>query len=770
MATTPTTGEREELLEVEERALERLEEEGLAEPTEEPEEEEEEEIPVPAIRLALVVGFSILAAAVMVGGIFREVGPRFFAALAGILGIGVGIFAARIQRTVTAYAAIIGGVFATGFVISVTQGSFQDIINPAPFVREAIEQGGILRPPVEFSLGWSFILGWLMAALGFSAAWIAIALKRPSLGFIAPIIVVPIAAISVGDEGKIASGLLALVFFATGLGILSGVDVGEREQRSVAYELRRAIRALPLVGLITGLLYVMAVNNFLFPQPRFDPTQEAQRPKTVPLSEVPDRVLFTVRSSITGPWRMGSLDIYEQKDGEWVWLLPPFAENRIEEVPRDGVVDSELQAGIKAFFETVGISGAVLPGLPNSVGLVAEGPRLAFDFRTGNIRLAEGTVQPGLEYAVTAGRIPSVEELQNVTADPSDLECTPGVRCEEYMEIPDAPPAVARLISEAPKGSKWDTLDYVRNQLLDTVVAAGAGTPVPIPPETVDDMLVGSQEASPYEIVAAQAMIARWVGIPSRIGYGFDGGDEAGDVVEVRPEHGASFLEVYFPGYKWLPIIGTPRQARTSLGSENVQEDTSVLASDDIGVKVFVPFQTDPRTFLFEQIRAILIVVVPLILAILLAYYSWPAVRKAYLRGRRRAWAGEQGMRERIAVAYADWRDLATDFGYQYASDTPLMFLGRVVEDEEHTEFAWLITRCLWGDLQSNVTPAEADAAEELSRSLRKRMSQAHTFTLRTVAAVSRLSLRFPYAPSLGPQKQRKPARRGAPRYAAGEA
>ena len=746
---TTGTDEPTDVQELEQAALDGLEEGGLD--VEVIERAEEEEPPLPISRLALVVSCSTLAAAVMVGGIFVGLGSVFSAAVAGIFGVLLAVYAQRVRSAVMVNVVIAGGILAIGFVVSVFQGSFNDLINPTPFLRQAFTDSDVLRPPVEFSLGWSFLVGWLMGALGFASAWLAFGLRRPSMGLMAPLPIVAIASISVDENSKIVSGLIALVLFAIALGILSGIEV-EGEQRSLAYEFQRALRSIPLVGAITAIIYFMAVNGFLFPPPVFDPTQEAQKPRTVPLSDVPDRVLFTVEATITGPWRMGSLDIYKEN----AWFLAPFSENRIEEVPRNGFVDSELQRGVRARFVVAGLTGAVLPGLPNMVALVAEGPRLAYDSRSGNIRLAQGTIQPGIQYATVAGRIPGVDELAVGTAEVADLECTPGVKCEEYLQIPDPPPAVSRLIRDAPKDSQWATLDYVRNQLLDTVVATGAGTPVDVPPEKVDDMLTGSREGSPFEIVAAQAMLARWVGIPSRIGYGFDGGDKVGDVLEVRPKHGASFLEVYFAGYKWLPIIGTPRQARSSIGEAQQQRDDSILASDDISVKVFVPFQVDPRTFLFEQIRAVLAIVVPSIIIILLAYYLWPAARKAYLRSKRQAWADERGVRERIAVAYADWRDLATDFGYRYESDTPLMFLDRVIEDEEHEEFAWLVTRGLWGDLQDLLSEADADAALEMSKSLRKRISQAHTFTLRTIAAVSRLSLREPYAPGLGPEKPMK--------------
>jgi hypothetical protein len=77
------------------------------------------------------------------------------------------------------------------------------------------------------------------------------------------------------------------------------------------------------------------------------------------------------------------------------------------------------------------------------------------------------------------------------------------------------------------------------------------------------------------------------------------------------------------------------------------------------------------------------------------------------------------------------------------------MYLDRFIDDAEHTELAWLTTRVLWGDLQDTVSLELAVAAEELSRSLRRRLSNAQPSTVRFVASVSRLSLKDPFAPDL---------------------
>jgi hypothetical protein len=702
MAITEPRGS--ELKDLEERAADHLEKGDVPEI----EEEVVDRLPsvdlsVPAGRLGVVVGFSTLAAAMMVGGIFIGVSPRIYAGLAGAAGIAAAVWVRRFRNPILMNVLMALSVFMIGILLNVFKGNLSQLLSPGAFIAEAVDEGNLQQPPVQFSLGWGLIQAWLMAGIGFAAAWVSVELRRPALGMMIPLPIVALAAISVPDDQKVWSGLACLALFAIGLGMLSGVQMGpDEEQRSLAFELRRAARALPLIGAISVGLFFLAQTNFLFPEPLFDPTQSAQKPKTVPLTEVPDRVLFTVDAKITGPWRMGSLDVYDGVDGHW--KLPPFAENRLEAAPEDGVLDRELQAGVAAVFTTRGLDGAVLPGLPNMVGIIAQGPFLSYDQRTGNIRLSQGTMPEGLSYTVTAARIPNLDELRQVRFDSLAPEIVPGVSTESFLEIPDPPPAVADLIRRSPRETKWDQLDFMRTEFLATVVAEGQGTPVPITPDDVQDMIAGSKRGSPYQIVAAQAMLARWIGIPSRIGYGYDGGDEVAGVLEVRPKHGASFLEVYFPTYKWLPIIGNPQQSVSSTGQQT-QDDRNVLASDDIAVQLFVPFETDPRSFLFQQIREAVLIVLPFFIIGALLYFTWPILRKAMLRSRRRTWARQQGDAARVALAYAEWRDLCTDFGYRHDGDTPLMFLDRVVADDEHTELAWLVTRTLWGTCRTSCPP-----------------------------------------------------------------
>ena len=718
-------------------------------------EEYPEDPPGLKTRLTIAAAFPTLAAAITVGGVFIGSRAYFVAAIAGLLGVLLAYFLSNSRRMSTTMVVTVLGLVAIGLLVVIPTG-FGNVTSAARLARIASKNGDLQRPPVQFIVGWQAIVGWLLGIVGFASAWTAIVVKKPAMSLLVPLPIAGIAAISVpkGDS-QIFTGIAVLALFAIGLGVLSTAqNMGEDgENPPASYELRRAMRALPLIAGITVGLYFLAQANILFPKPLIDPTQEPQKPRSVPLTEVQDRVLFEVDSPVSGPWRIGSLDVY---DGE-AWRLPPFADNKLDDVPRNGRVNERLQAGIRANFRVAGLGGAVLPALPNPVGILAEGPKLAYDSRNGNIRLTVGQIEPGLEYIVTAAAVPNVDDLRSISQPlPKEVD--------EFLETKsDPPPAVEDLLARCAAPNKWDLFNCLRNYVLDNVTATGTGSPVDVPPARVQDMLDGTKEGSPFEIVAAQALLARYGGIPSRIGYGFDGGEVVNNKLQVRPRHGATFVEVYFPNFEWLPVIGTPKKARPTVGNKPGQQqfDPAILPSDDIAVNLFLPLLTQPEGVFAKQLLLILGIVLPLFLLLFLAYVFAPALIKAIVRSRRHAAALEAGPRERIALAYAEWRDMATDYGYMYLTDTPLMFLDRVAEDAEHTELAWLVTRALWGDLQDQVDDSLAAVTEELSRTLRRRLAQAHPVTIRLIARLSRNSLRRPYAPTLndllGKEARREP-------------
>ena len=430
-----------------------------------------------------------------------------------------------------------------------------------------------------------------------------------------------------------------LVLFVFGLVLLSSSSGLEGDERPpVCYEIRRALRALPLVAVITVALALLSQVDFLFPKPAVNPAETPQKPKTVPLSKVVDRPLFRVTSELSGPWRMGSLDVYDGTD----WRLAAVNDANVKTVPNNGIIDRELAQRVSADFNILGLTGAVLPGLSNPVAMQAKGIIPAFDYRSGNIRLASGTLKPGQKYTVFAAGLPTIDELKTIS-EPLPPRCR------------SSPKAWAIRRPPSPTCSPRPTACR-RSGTGSTSCATTCSTTWSRPGRACPSRLRrnASTRSSPRSRARRtrssppRRMLARWIGLPSRIAFGFDGGEKIAGRTRSRfgPKNGATFVEVYFPGFKWVPVVGTPKQAKPTVSSDpgTQQTNPNILPSDDVTIQVYLPVITAPKSVFGKQLLRGLLIGVPIALLLLLSIYStYPALAKVADPSRRRTAALANG-------------------------------------------------------------------------------------------------------------------------------
>lgn len=708
-----------------------------------PENEVDDRPPVKAIiRPLLAAALTTLGAGLLTAGIFGSWWARLLAVLASALGPGWTALSLRSKRSALTQLALLPVLLVLSLLVVALLGG-----SPAELpgeVGDALEAGRLLRPPVPFDPGWGPILLVAVTMLGFVAGWVGTTFNRPMLAVSLPLPVLAITAISQPDDAQVLAGIFGFVPLLAALAVLFGGDTSRTDALDGGFELKRALRSLLAMIPIVAALVALSSASFLFPEPVYDPTDKPQKPKAVPLSAADDRVLFEVatESSITGPWRSGVLDVY---DGE-AWRLPPFDQDRFEPLAGDGqlstlrtdVADAERHR-VSITVRDLGDS-AVLPMIATSFRVSdLAGADVVHDPRTGLLRVPDGRVPAGTAYTLELPTYPTGDQLGEV-ASPPDRKAF-----EEQLEAPDPPAVIESLLRTAPEG-QWARLDHLRKRLLAEVTASGAGAPVDVPPEKVVDLLEGSQTGTPFEIVAAEALLARWSGLPSRIGFGFDGLNVEGEVFTVRPKNSAQWLEVWFAGYGWVPLIGQPDKARAELDTDpNARFNPSILPSDDVAVEVYVPIEVRDLKMLYERMRALLFQVLPFGALVIGGYLAWPAAAKAWRRNRRRRWASARGPQAQVAVEYAELRDLAIDLDVGDEWDTPLEWLHKVEPDEEHAELAWLAARALYGDMRDSVTADDARIAEELAGSMRRRLSRGQPTQTRVIAAISRTSIDRPF-------------------------
>jgi transglutaminase-like putative cysteine protease len=635
-------------------------------------------------------------------------------------------------------AAVVGGILVAPYAKGGTA-------NLPSLIREALTNGGLRQPPIPFDPGWRFLVLVLFAILVSAASAAAVSTAKPRLAVLFPIPITIGAGLLHPAGSELLNSSIGIVLLIAALVIAYGAELSAEGATTGRFELRRMLRAASLLVVIVVVLTAVARAGFLFPETKKTDVIPAQKPPPPPPE--PDRVLFRVTSDYPGPWRVGVLDGYAENG----LLLPPVDPRAVKVVPKSGRIATTARPTYTASFVIGDVRGHTLPTPAEPLAITGTARAVEFTPRTSVFRLRDSRVPPGFTYTVEAPVPPDAKALSTAPKPNADV-------VKLFTALPPPPPGVRALLASAPTDNSFDRLQYVRQALYEHVIASGAGKPVDIPPSRVDAMIAGA-EATPYEINAAEVMLARWAGVPARLGFGFYGGDksEGEKAVVYRPRHGAAWLEAYFEGYGFVPILGTPAKAKSSLSKQKKNEDPKIVPSDELALTVYVPVRLTSYALLYQIIRYWVLVALPFLIGLFLLWTSVPLVAKLLRAVRRRRWAAGHPAR-RVAVAYCEFRDRLYDLNIGDVRDTPLRFVRAIEADEEHQEFSWLVTRALWGDLARDLRIEDVEAAEDLGRSVTRRVVTEQTALNRMLGMISRASLRDPYSdevPNLWPRRRR---------------
>lgn len=689
---------------------------------------------------------AVAAAGWMFAGVFQGSLARVIGVAGALIGAGIVTYSYRTSRPSLVQYLVIPVAVGIGVLLVVPFASSGNIIG---LVTSAVRTGGIAHPPVSFDPGWRFILLVLVAVLGAAASTLAISLRRPKLGIALPAPLIFATALVQPPDATLTSTAVALVLFIAAFGVSYGADLAKEGASSGRFEARRLGRGAGVLVLLVIVLIILSQSGFLLPKSQKQPVIPPEFPRTPPPQ--PFRTLFTVKVSQPQPLRLGVLDVY-QANG---WYTPPYDVGRFETVPDGGRITpgktilgevpripppKDHAKSQTVTFEVKKIGGHLLPDVANPLALPHRGFTLQYDPRTQALNLPDQIATNGLTYTEVAPAIPTAGELETAGSPPKGMD--------QYVAAPKVPAYIAGLLAKAPTDNAFSRLQYMRNIYYQKVVAKGAGNPIRVPPSMVVQMFHGKAE-SPFAIVAGEVLLARWSGVPARLGYGYYSttpDKTGGDLYTITPDDGAVWLEVYFNHYGWVPIVGTPPKAQASIDNKPKKHNPAVVPSSRLDLQVYVPVKLSNVQLLFTILDYYGVRAIPVVAGLVLLYLFYPGFLKMYRKRRRRRWAGERGYAERIAVAYAELRDWAWDLNLGDVNFTPLEFVAATAEDTEHRELAWLTTRALWGDLTRDLRREDAEVAEDLSRSVLRRVRRAAQPLNLVVAFGSRTSLRAPYA------------------------
>ena len=689
--------------------------------------------PVRPLTASVAALLATAAAGWMLGGVFAGWGGRAVGLTAPLLGAVLVALSYRWARAGWLQIAALPAGVVVGSALALNDAT-EGIPQLPRFVREAVQAGGLANPPIAFDPGWRILLVVFLVAMVVAAATSAVVYGRGRLAVAVPTPFLVAGALIQPTGAEVMSVVGGAVLAVAALAVAYGGELSRDSATGVRFEARRLGRAVVFLAVITGVAVGMSQLGFLFPEVQRSQVVPPKRPETAPPVDA-DKHLFTATMERSLPLRLGVLDVY---DGT-AWLTPPFDQSRLVPVGDGDLPASEASGDdVAVTIEIVDIGQQrEVPTLAGAVRVDDAMDDLLYDPRTNTLRV-QARVRGGTTYTVVAAPAATADDLREAGE--------PSAEMSEFLEVPDPPPAVRALLQEAPADvSLFQRLQFVRNRFFETVVASGVGDPVDIPPARVSEMLQGD-EATPYEITAAEVLLARWAGVPARVGFGYYVADENPEgVYDVTPVDGAMWLEAHFDGVGWVPILGRPQQARASLSDEQKQQ-TGILPSGELAAQLYVPVRQTSIVQFYAVARYWLVRGVGVAAGLFALWLGLPWLAKVVRSHRRRRWADARGPRARVGVAYAEFRDRAIDLNIGHPSLAPLEFLDVVVPDSDHNKFAWLTTRVLWGDLRRDPRIEDAEIAEALSRSLIRRLTAKQPLVQRVIGHASRVSLREPFS------------------------
>ncbi|WP_433430914.1 DUF3488 and transglutaminase-like domain-containing protein [Nonomuraea sp. CA-141351] len=381
---------------------------------------------------------------------------------------------------------------------------------------------------------------------------------------------------------RIAAAVPALLVFGTAL--LLGVD-GEGSNLPVAGALFVLIAALallrddrPPIWILAGMpaaaalaALALVVGPLLPIAARpYNPRDDADLPPPVrvdsvsPLDrvsawlQIPDRELFTVKADKPLNWRLAVLDRYDGVRWTSGARFQPTG-GRVPEGDWTGKVDVVRQ---KVTFD--GLPGTWLPAAerPEQVSGVRG---LMVDPESGAL-LAAARPAKGTSYEVTS-RVPkpSKEELLAATPvnDPSLTAFPAGPQQRLFR----------RLAQEATKGA---TTPITQAYRLQKYLRTNAGYDVTAPPghslKGLEFFLQTTHRGTSEQFATAFALMARTLGLPSRVVVGFRPGEASGGIYHVKSGHVMAWAEIKFDKLGWRPFYPTP-------GRSSAKDDHDVVSS-----------------------------------------------------------------------------------------------------------------------------------------------------------------------------------------------
>jgi transglutaminase-like putative cysteine protease len=180
----------------------------------------------------------------------------------------------------------------------------------------------------------------------------------------------------------------------------------------------------------------------------------------------------------------------------------------------------------------------------------------------GNLMVFDsGTQASGLQYSVTSLDLKPSERALEAAGTAGTAGTAPKSITSQYLEVPSSYDSLRSLAGKIVTGSTTPYAEAVALQdwLADGDFVYSLNAPAITGAAGLRNFLVSTRTGYCQQFAYAMAVLARLLGIPSRVAYGYTQGTKQKDGNWLVTTHDAhAWPELYFQGYGWLRFEPTP--------------------------------------------------------------------------------------------------------------------------------------------------------------------------------------------------------------------
>lgn len=331
-----------------------------------------------------------------------------------------------------------------------------------------------------------------------------------------------------------------------------------------------AAAGLGALALLAGPFVPVSADPYN-PREQVQAPPPQQRDSVSPLDRVagwllsPDEVLFTVRAAKPEVWRLAVLDRFDGVTWSSTAHFVPTG-SRVPAGPEPGDRRDVAQQVTVRELPGIWVPAADRPRVVEDLGVVVDPSSGA---------LAAGQpLRSGQTYRVTSAiRNWSADDLAVASvAQDTEAQAARELPWGPGAQKPPVQLAEFRAFARRATGGALSPIQQAA-QLAEFLKRYGQYD-ITAPPghgyRQLDYFLGEGKHGTPEHYATAYAVLARTLGLPTRVMVGFRGGRIAGDAREIRSGDVMVWPEVKFAKLGWVPFNPTPQRAGASKDSDSV--------------------------------------------------------------------------------------------------------------------------------------------------------------------------------------------------------